>query len=165
MRRYQAGTWTTVTLPSNCSSAGTFDPSTGTLYVRIVSSNGFMVINSATATFTNTVTVSGFHNFELTDGAFYGGNWYTQDDTNPIQRVNATTGGAPTSTGATPASIYSAMTTDFRNGFIYLAGWGDNFGAAGRALVRFDPVANTVTNLASAPTGVNSESNLVWVSH
>jgi hypothetical protein len=122
-----------------------------------------MVVNSATATLTTTVTVSGFHNYELTDGAYYANKWYTQDDTNPIQVVDATTGGAPTSTGLTSASRYSGMATDFGAGVIYLIGWGDNFGAAGRALVRFDPTAGTLTNLTSAPTGVTTESNIVLV--
>ena len=122
-----------------------------------------MVVDSAAATVSPTVSVTGYHNYELTDGAYYAGKWYTQDNANPIQRVDATTGGAPTSTGLTPASRYSAMATDFAAGVIYLAGWGDTFAGAGRALVRFDPVAGTLTNLTSAPTGVSSESNLVVV--
>ena len=160
MNRYHLGAWTSFTLPQACASSGTFDRSTNTLYVRILNSNSFMVIDSATGTVTTTVSVSGFHTDETTDGAYYAGKWYTQDTSAPIQWTNATTGGAPTDLAFSSGSIYPSMATDFFAGVIYISGWGDFFGATGQAFRRFDPVAGTVTNLADAPSGVIDESNL-----
>jgi hypothetical protein len=164
MYRYNAGTWTNFALGANCSSAGTFDPATGKLYIRVVSSHSFMVVDSVAGSFTATFSVPVSHGFETASGAYYAGNWYTQNASSPIQRVDATTGGTQTSTGLVPACApYCGMATDFEAGKIFLAGWGDAFNNPGRSLVLYDPVAGTVTTLTSAPTGVNSEANLTVV--
>jgi len=161
MGRYLAGVWSSFTMPSNCGSGGTYDPSSGKLYIRIYGSNNFMVVDSVTATVGPSGSVTGGHGELNSDGAYYSGNWYTQYSTLAIQRTNATTGGAPTSTGLVPAgSGYSGTAVDFAAGVIYFVSWGDGWGTG---FVRYNPVAGTVTNLAATISGIGSQSSIVVV--
>jgi hypothetical protein len=120
-----------------------------------------MVVDSVAGAVITTINVTGYHNDWTASGAYYAGRWYTQNWTNPIYSANATADGALTSTGLTPASVFSGMATDFADGVIYLAGYGDGY--YGSELVRYDPVAGTLTNLATPPAGINDQSNIVLV--
>jgi hypothetical protein len=160
MHRYQGGAWTSFVLPANCSVAGTFDHSSDRLYIRMYVSPSFMVVNSVTGTHVATVTVTEGHSDWVAGGAYYAGRWYTQESSSAIRWVDATTGGTRTTTTLNAGLVWSAMATDFAGGVIYLSGYGDAFSSNG--LVRYDPVAGTLTNLASSPSGI-SEANLVLV--
>jgi hypothetical protein len=163
MNRYQGGTWTSITLPSPCGMSGTYDGS-GKILIRLVSSNSFMVVDSATGTYSNTVTVAGSHIDYIINGSYYAGNWYTQDG-NPgsaIMRADATLGGAQTSTGLLLNIQYPSSVTDYTAGMIYFTGFNDAT-TNGQWLVRFNPVANTLTPLTSAPAGVMNRASMVVV--
>ena len=119
-----------------------------------------MVVNSAAGTYTKTVTVSGTHNELFANGAYYAGNWYTQETNANILRADATLGGAQTDTGVNVGIYYTNMVTDYAAGMIYLSCYAD-FLPGGLALARYNPVAGTFVTLANAPSGIPHRGNMV----
>ncbi len=138
-----AGTWSSVTLPIQCSIAGGVDPAKHEIYIKEFGQAGFTVVNSQTNAVVRTISDTTNIGENTSSAAFYGGKFFTRDSSGTILSLDGVTG-ARTDTGVDPGDYYPGFVTDAPSHLIYIKG-GNNMGT-------YDPTTNTYKSLAGGPT-------------
>jgi hypothetical protein len=138
--------WVSIFLNAPGSSAGTYDPASGNLYIRMYGSASVMVFNTnanaLTATWMSPVSVSE----SSRAGSFFGGFFYAWDSFGSIQKMDMANG-FQTSTNVTPSENYTASDVDLQTGNIYIA----PFDPTGTAFQVYNASTNSLSNLADSP--------------
>lgn len=142
------GAWSSVALPNQISCAGTFDPASGDLYIRIYGSMGVMVFNTASNSVTQSWPSPLFVGESSRTGSYFNGFFYARDLMNPLFKIDMATG-APSSTNALPSEAHTSSDVDLAKGNIYIGG----YKPVGTTFQVYNAAANTLSTLAPMPAG------------
>ncbi|MSP61832.1 MAG: hypothetical protein EXR72_16160 [Myxococcales bacterium] len=149
--------WTTVNLPSNASCAGTYDPTSNRIYIRIYSGQGLMIYDTIMNIVTKTVPNAAGCGENSRTGSYYGGFFYTRDSGSTFQKLDVGTG-MITNTAVTPSESHTATDVNPNNGDLFVG----PYSPTGKTLQVYRPGNNQLTTLAPAPVAVTNHSTIVW---
>ncbi len=116
------GQWQSAALPLPASCAGTFDPSSGNLYIRAYGSMGVMVFNIGTNSVTQTVVSMQPVGETSRTGSYYGGFFYARDFANPFYKIDMANG-MTMLTNVNPSEQHTSTDVDLVEGNIYIGGY------------------------------------------
>lgn len=152
------GIWLTHNLPLQGSSAGTFDPSSGNLYIRGWFSFSVMAFNTATNTVVQTVMSPLSCGENSRTGSFFAGAFYERDSAGPFHKLDLATGIA-TNLGVTPSETHTSTDVNLATGDIYIG----PHKPTGKTLQVWNVTSNMITTLPPAPMSINDHSTVVFV--
>jgi hypothetical protein len=116
---YTGTTWITVTLPQNCSLAGSVDRAKNEVYLKVYGNAGFMVVSAVTNTVVRNFANPTAIGENTSSAAFLGGSFYERDTTGHIFASDGLTG-TRTDTGVDPGGSYSGFVSEPNAGLIYV---------------------------------------------
>lgn len=138
--------WSSAVLPAAGSCAGTFDPSTGNLYIRAYGNFGQMIFST-----TSNSLVQYWPSFigcgeSSRTGSYFGGFFYERDSDQPFYKMDVTTG-VVSNTGVLPSEGHTATDIDLATGDIYIG----PYKPTGQAFQVWNVPTNALKNLAPLP--------------
>jgi hypothetical protein len=157
-RSVAGGAWTTFTLPSAGSCAGTYDPVSSKLYIRDWTTLGLTIFSTATNTVTQHWTSAMSCGENSRTGAYYSGFFYERDFSGPLYKMDVTTG-VLSNLSVTPSESHTATDVDPATGKIYFG----PYSPTGTVFQVYNVATNTLTTLAPAPVALTNHSTIVLV--
>jgi hypothetical protein len=151
------GFWTTIFLPIDVSCAGSFDPSSGWLFIREWKTFGLLLFDTSSDSvkeyWPNPTDVGE----NSRTGSFVAPFFYERDFAGPLFTIDVTSGTA-TNTGTAPSEQHTSSDADPATGDIYFG----PYSPTGTAFQVFHTSSNKFTNLAPSPP-VTNHSTIVFV--
>ena len=157
-RSANGGAWTSQNLANAPSCAGTYDPASGLLYIRIYGNLGMMIYDTNQNTVTKTFANGSSCGENSRTGSYYNGYFYERDWGAVLQKMDVTSG-VLSSTGVTPIEQHTASDVNLLNGDIYIG----PYTPSGTAFQLYKASNNTLSTLAQAPVAVTNHSTIVYV--
>ncbi|HJL20185.1 MAG TPA: hypothetical protein RMH99_31250, partial [Sandaracinaceae bacterium LLY-WYZ-13_1] len=145
MHVHDGSTWSSITLPHQCSIAGGVDPGAGEVYVKELATSTYSVIDVATDTVVRTLTDATAIGENTSSAAPLDGFFYLRNTTGNIFRFDGLTG-ERTDTGLNPGDSgrYAAMFADPGERVIYVH--------SETGFDIYEPGRGTLTALPTGPT-------------
>jgi hypothetical protein len=162
LRWSTGGAWSTVSLSTSASSAGSYDAATGNLYIRSYGNLGVMVFSTASKSVTKTWSnpTSTWENGRT--GSYYGGFFYARGGAQgdaAFTKIDMGTGAA-TLTAIKPTEYHTSTDVNPATGDIYVG----PYQPSGLTFQVYKTASNTLSSLASLPAAVSNHSTVVFVS-
>jgi hypothetical protein len=153
-----AGSWTGIGLSAAQSSAGSYDPVSGNLYIRGWSNLSLTVVSTAIdaqiAYYPNGTGVG--ENSRA--GSYYNGYFYERDWSGPFMKVDVTNG-FTVNTGVAPSEGHVSTDTDTSTGDIYVG----PYWPTGQTFEVYNANSSSLMVLAPVPVNVSNHSTIVVV--
>ena len=158
MYRSSGGNWPTVTLPQQASCAGTYDPTSGRLYIRQYQNQGLMIWNTNNNTLVQQFANATSCGENSRSGSYYNGFFYTRDWSTAFNRMNVSNGQV-VATSITPAEQHTATDVNPATGDMFIG----PYSPSGTAFQIYNIPAGTLVNRAPVPAAVTNHSSVVYV--
>ena len=160
MYRSSGNQWLTMTLPQPASCAGTYDPGSDRLYIRVYFNQSLMIWNTANDTLVQQWTNASSCGENSRSGSYYDGYFYSRDWSAPFSRMDVTNGQV-TATAITPSEGHTATDVNPVTGDIFIG----PYTPSGTAFQIYNVPNNSLTTVAPLPVAVSNHSTVVFVAN